>query len=456
MGKKSSNKSDYGSDAGEDDSLDSNSMNAPRPTILHTICACACCIICTPLLALCCCCSLGNTAVQKVQGKRWDGKQHKWVVDNLAKDEATIRDCPANDEDILKMDEEDADASMDKKDSTAVVDVKETEYYDALSVSPDANEKQIKRAYYINARKFHPDKNDSEEAEAKFQVIGEAYQVLSDPKLRAAYDKDGKDGLSGDKTGLSPDNVDPGLVFTFLFGSDAFYDIIGRLQLVTQTMAGDSEENRIDQKKMQELERRRVVRLAIKLRERIQGYVDGQEETAKAAWDEEASMLVECRYGEQILNTVGAIYRLVAIQYEGTLREGFEAKVKEAGITQEAVGKVQKGAQELQGGGEDGVGEDKLPTYIELMWNVTVIDITATIRETAAKVILDKSVKKDVHKKRVEAIRILGDIFEQKKSTKQNSHNRASLYQSAAAAAMEQTLEKMRKEEEDAPLHTLD
>jgi len=367
----------------------------------------------------------------------------------LEKDEATLKGLPANDDDILNMDEAADDANTDKKSSIDVGDVKETEYYDALSVFPDADEKQIKKAYYLNARKFHPDKNDSSEAAAKFQEIGEAYQVLSDPKLRAAYDKDGKDGLSGDKTGTSADeSVDPGLVFTFLFGSDAFDDIIGRLQLVTQTMAGESN---IDPKKNAELERRRVIRLALSLRKRIQGYVDGHEEEAKAAWNEEASKLVECRYGEQILNTVGATYRLVAIQIEGTWSEGMEAKATEAQRKMDATGKVYEGAQVLQGAGEDGVGNDKLPTYIELMWNVTVIDIAATIRETVMKVVSDKSVNKATHQKRADAIKALGEVFENKKSTKKGQ-TRASLYQSAAAAAMQETLEKLRREEEAASL----
>jgi len=447
MGKKRSKGADE--EEQQDPLVDPDSPDLPKPSILGTIFACACCLVCTPFLVLCCCGAVGNTAVKKAQGKRYDSKQGKWVVDDLEKDEATLKGLPANDDDILNMDEAADDANTDKKSSIDVGDVKETEYYDALSVFPDADEKQIKKAYYLNARKFHPDKNDSSEAAAKFQEIGEAYQVLSDPKLRAAYDKDGKDGLSGDKTGTSADeSVDPGLVFTFLFGSDAFDDIIGRLQLVTQTMAGESN---IDPKKNAELERRRVIRLALSLRKRIQGYVDGHEEEAKAAWNEEASKLVECRYGEQILNTVGATYRLVAIQIEGTWSEGMEAKATEAQRKMDATGKVYEGAQVLQGAGEDGVGNDKLPTYIELMWNVTVIDIAATIRETVMKVVSDKSVNKATHQKRADAIKALGEVFENKKSTKKGQ-TRASLYQSAAAAAMQETLEKLRREEEAASL----
>jgi len=128
--------------------------------------------------------------------------------------------------------------------------------------------------------------------------------VLGDEKLRKIYDRDGKDGLSGDKTEAAMEQLDPSLIFTFLFGNDRFDDIVGRLQLVTQTMMGGSEDppEFIRQQTM-ELERRRVIRLAVSLRSRIQSYVDGDKEGAKAKWTAEGKELVEVRYGEQILNT---------------------------------------------------------------------------------------------------------------------------------------------------------
>lgn len=127
---------------------------APGPVggLIQCCCACACCLLCTPLLVLCCCCSGVTSATQKAQGKRWDGKARAWVIDDLAEDAATMKDVPDDDDDVLKLAQEvaEAEAGVAGTASTAstaqAVTVKETEYYDALGVPPDADEKKIKRA----------------------------------------------------------------------------------------------------------------------------------------------------------------------------------------------------------------------------------------------------------------------------------------------------------------------
>jgi curved DNA-binding protein CbpA len=63
-------------------------------------------------------------------------------------------------------------------------------YYETLKVSPRASRSEIKSAYRRLARKLHPDKNNgSEETARAFAAIAEAYEVLSNAKERAAYDK---------------------------------------------------------------------------------------------------------------------------------------------------------------------------------------------------------------------------------------------------------------------------
>jgi curved DNA-binding protein CbpA len=414
----------------------------PVTQCLNCICLLVTCILCTPCIALCCCCSIGNTAAQKAQGKRYNAATREWVIDNLEHDVETLKGIPTDDEDILKTKE--AEDTKPSASEVTASTVKETAYYDVLGVAPDADPSKIKKAYYINARKWHPDRNDSEEAKAKFQQIGEAYQVLSDPQLRAIYDKEGEEGLSGDKTEAAAGQIDPSLVFTFLFGSDAFMDIIGRLQLVTQVMIG---EERIDSSKMKELERRRIMRLALKLRDRIEKYVSGNPDEAKLDWENQGATLVETRYGEEILNTVGSTYRLVATQVIGSWGEGMEAQMSEHMMKQGAAMKAFEGTQNMQQA--QTMGEDQLPTYIETMWNVTVIDISSTLREVVMKCCSDKSVEKSVRLKRAKAIQDLGVIWEGTKSKTAQKDRRSvrGLYQSAAQAAMEETLNKMKAEE---------
>lgn len=65
------------------------------------------------------------------------------------------------------------------------------DYYEVMGLSRDASEKDIKMAYRRLARKYHPDISKEANAEEKFKELGQAYDVLKDPKKRAAYDKFG-------------------------------------------------------------------------------------------------------------------------------------------------------------------------------------------------------------------------------------------------------------------------
>ncbi|MCL1790812.1 MAG: DnaJ domain-containing protein [Peptococcaceae bacterium] len=63
------------------------------------------------------------------------------------------------------------------------------DYYKILGVSPEADDKTIKRAYRDLAKKYHPDQNPNDKsAEAKFKEVSEAYQAVSDPAKRRKYD----------------------------------------------------------------------------------------------------------------------------------------------------------------------------------------------------------------------------------------------------------------------------
>jgi molecular chaperone DnaJ len=102
------------------------------------------------------------------------------------------------------------------------------DYYDVLGVAKNASDDDIKKAYRKLAMKYHPDRNqgdDAKKAEEKFKEAKEAYEMLSDPQKRAAYDQFGHAGvdpnMAAGRGGPGPEG----------FGgfAEAFGDIFGDL-----------------------------------------------------------------------------------------------------------------------------------------------------------------------------------------------------------------------------------
>ncbi|HWB32021.1 MAG TPA: molecular chaperone DnaJ [Acidobacteriaceae bacterium] len=81
---------------------------------------------------------------------------------------------------------------------SATANVIKEDFYEVLQVSRDANDQELKTSYRRLAMQYHPDRNpDNPEAEEKFKACSEAYQVLSDPEKRAAYDRYGHAAFQG-------------------------------------------------------------------------------------------------------------------------------------------------------------------------------------------------------------------------------------------------------------------
>ncbi|NEQ37838.1 MAG: molecular chaperone DnaJ [Okeania sp. SIO3I5] len=83
------------------------------------------------------------------------------------------------------------------------------DYYEILGVSRTADKEELKRAYRRLARKYHPDVNKEPGAEEQFKEINRAYEVLSEPEMKARYDRFGEAGVSGGgASGFSTDFSD--------------------------------------------------------------------------------------------------------------------------------------------------------------------------------------------------------------------------------------------------------
>ncbi|OEH76683.1 hypothetical protein cyc_04256 [Cyclospora cayetanensis] len=208
----------------------------------------------------------------------------------------------------------------------------ENERQTSSDLSADASASEIRKAYYKLALKCHPDKNPGDpEAHQKFQAIGEAYQVLNDPKRRAEYDKY---GVSATR---NMSFIDPALFFMMLFGSEQLDPYIGKLKMakllevltqddVLSAMSGESPAGPSKESRegvlhaIEEDQRKREVVLAIQLRDRIQPFVEGPQEAWREAMKEEVQQLCMASFGETIVESLGWAYENFSSAYLGEVQ----------------------------------------------------------------------------------------------------------------------------------------
>lgn len=328
----------------------------------------------------------------------------------------------------------------------------------------------------------HPDKNpDDPQAKAKFQAIGEAYQVLSNDELRARYDANGKDGLG------EQEFVDTSAFFAALFGSDKFEPLVGRLGLATMAMAG-VELSRADSNALQA---RREGRIAVRLADLLTPVVGGD----LAAFDNAAVALAadlsKASFGSTMLHSIGFMYINAAEQWLGDIMnvggggsagevfsnalEGvgakFRQKRQQMAAQASALGAAWKVYQEFRKAGDDigdgpeGAGrspeeaqaavrarmaaaqEAILPHVIEALWNASILDIQMTIRHAVSKLLHDAAVTKEARFARAVGLKRLGAIFQAAVEVEGTNDAR-----SAIEAAMRAAVSKADKHE-DAEQH---
>jgi molecular chaperone DnaJ len=104
------------------------------------------------------------------------------------------------------------------------------DYYETLNLARNASESEIKKAYRRLAMKYHPDRNPGDKtAEERFKEAKEAYEILSDPQKRAAFDQFGHAGVDAAAGAAGAGGFGGGVNLGDIFG-DVFGDIFSNVR----------------------------------------------------------------------------------------------------------------------------------------------------------------------------------------------------------------------------------
>ena len=423
-------------------------------------------------------------------GMQWDNEKREWIFYYLEKDKTEVEELIA----ALKVAKEGGEGATTASGDATKTDlnekkVKDREFYDLLGVSTNATAGEIKKAYYKEARKCHPDKcPDDPEAATKFQALGHAYQILSNEQTRANYDKNGKPDAN------SPDaanEIDPLVFFAVMFGSHLVEPYCGELWIATtaDTMMKDAMEqqqsmdmesmteeqaaqflaNKTSNEEMMLKQRKREVKIALNLREKIVPYREAKNEAKnetdfsafKESISNEATKIADTSFGATFLTTIGFALQVQGEEFLGDHKTalgvgGHAARWKQtrkntqnnfklmgAGLNAATTGRkamqeveaAQRSIEErrvLEGiegnkspkeGGEPSALdeeqaklaaqklEETIPALLALAWAVNIRDISRTLKNACKKLFTDAEVPMPTRIRRAEAIQLIGDVF---------------------------------------------
>lgn len=346
-----------------------------------------------------------------LNGKIWDNNINEWVYYDLEKSIEELKNKELN--------------------YVSKVKPIDNTYYDILKIEPKkTNIKDIKKKYYKLAKEKHPDRNLNNPNAAKdFQLLGEAYQILSNPYLREKYDKYG-----------IPDNknkvlMDSKYIFESLFGDESFKDIIGDFYLYTILTTSDNDE-------IKNVQNKRIIDIAKYMNDIINLYISGEVKEFHNTISSLVKKMRKTNLGDELLEIIGNIYneytgKYSLLKYPTEIIENsydnytIISKFIDLISYMHSINNDNENEDENEEKDDSSeydivnlnneYKEDMYFIILELSWYFTIIDIENTTRLVCNNVIYDVNNTNEIKQKKLEALKIIERYFTQDKGEKINN-----------------------------------
>ena len=339
----------------------------------------------------------------KLNGKIWDCENKIWIFYNFKEESSKIL-AESEEDFISKLKEKkelinmEADKPEENNTNIHTPLIKDTEYYDILEIETNSDINDIKSAYKKLAIKWHPDKNqlNLEEAEIKFKLIGEAYQILGDPEKKKEYDLLGKEGIENNSV------LDSNQLFCLLLGTDELEFFIGELSV---SMIMSLEKNDPIQ-----IIRFKQKRREITIANNILTLLDNENLNAEII-NEKMKNIDTTPFSGMIVNLIGYLYIEIAQNYLNNFKfilnsfNEFKRMIENKYKFSISLIKIMKNNSKNK---EENTNTNN---FIDIMLSLISTDIENTIKNVCFKILNDFGVCKKIRERRATNLLYVGSIF---------------------------------------------
>lgn len=389
-----------------------------------------------------------NTPVaflESLAGQEWDARERRWIspsqynVFQEARWLEASRACAAGQREDADENGQDEEASN----RIATVQRHPGNYYGLLRVMPSASYTDIRRAYYRESRRCHPDKAGTDLVMIeRFQQLNDAYQVLRNTHLRSVYDEGGSEAIA--QLAMT---VDLGMLYMSVLDGELWEPLLGQLSLsriLSSSHGAKGGDREKDESTTLELlgsvwsasdpgrdswQAAREVRIAQRLTERLEAASSCSLELLKSSAREEGRSLARSSpfAGAALLRAIAAAYEDEARRFLGSLaslanvgrevaeglaltrrvaRQGWtltsavRCLVAIRSIADDEVASAERTDSKARGDSTRGTQataafleaprvREHLPVFASALWHLTLLDVEATLRRACRRALRD-------------------------------------------------------------------